>query len=255
MPALFLDTVSSWTDRLNQTGPDGIWARSVEFTREIGALGLIAAEVDLDGRSLVWMRSSLDPGLIATYEARGYILVDPVLHHALDIGGRLAHRVGLLTHATAPDPLSLGLDRDLAAAGFDRIEGETTVGGAPGHRRIIALGLPPGTIDDLHETTLRRLLMAIIATALPVPDGPDAPGLIFTASAYRLTCRERDVLRQLASGLRNDAIAYNLGVAEITVRKHVASARDKLGAATREQAVAVALRAGVLRDTADYRKG
>ena len=62
----------------------------------------------------------------------------------------------------------------------------------------------------------------------------------------RIQVREKDVLRYLAAGLRNDAIASKLGIAEITVRMHITSARRKLGAATREQAIALAMRSGQL---------
>jgi len=36
-------------------------------------------------------------------------------------------------------------------------------------------------------------------------------------------------------------------VAEVTVRKHINSARKKLGALTREQAIAIALQHGIIR--------
>jgi len=54
-----------------------------------------------------------------------------------------------------------------------------------------------------------------------------------------LTTRERDVLAMLAAGQLYSRIADRLGIAEITVRKHVQSARGKLGAATRDQAIAI----------------
>lgn len=61
-----------------------------------------------------------------------------------------------------------------------------------------------------------------------------------------LTERELDVLRLLASGASNRRIAQRLGIAENTVKAHVAAVLAKLDAATRTQAVTNALRAGVL---------
>jgi DNA-binding CsgD family transcriptional regulator len=56
------------------------------------------------------------------------------------------------------------------------------------------------------------------------------------------THKEHDILSLLASGLRNDQIAHKMNIAEVTVRKHLLSVRKKLGAKTREEAVAIALR-------------
>ena len=58
-----------------------------------------------------------------------------------------------------------------------------------------------------------------------------------------LTGRERDCLRFVADGLRTAELAHRLGVSEGTVEYHLRNARRKLGARTRDHAVALALRA------------
>jgi DNA-binding NarL/FixJ family response regulator len=58
----------------------------------------------------------------------------------------------------------------------------------------------------------------------------------------KLTQRERDVLRLLADGLSNEEIGKQLFISAETVRTHVRKAMDKLGADTRTEAVARALR-------------
>jgi DNA-binding NarL/FixJ family response regulator len=58
----------------------------------------------------------------------------------------------------------------------------------------------------------------------------------------RLTARERDVLRLLADGYANEAIGKELFISPDTVRTQLGVAMAKLGAATRTQAVAIALR-------------
>ncbi len=60
-------------------------------------------------------------------------------------------------------------------------------------------------------------------------------------SHYALSPREKDVLCWLALGLRPDEIALNLQVGYRTVDKYIVSARQKLGARTRDHAVAKAL--------------
>jgi DNA-binding NarL/FixJ family response regulator len=62
----------------------------------------------------------------------------------------------------------------------------------------------------------------------------------------RLTDRERDVLTHLAEGLSHDEIGKRLGISGETVRTHVQKACDRLDAATRTQAVATALRLGLI---------
>jgi DNA-binding NarL/FixJ family response regulator len=57
-----------------------------------------------------------------------------------------------------------------------------------------------------------------------------------------LTKREREVLRLLADGMRNEQVALQLSISPLTVRTHVRNAMDKLEADTRTHAVARALR-------------
>jgi DNA-binding NarL/FixJ family response regulator len=66
------------------------------------------------------------------------------------------------------------------------------------------------------------------------------------ASAVTLSPREGDVLRYVAAGLTNKAIALKLGISEHTVKFHLGSAMSKLGAASRAEAVASALRRGLI---------
>ena len=61
-----------------------------------------------------------------------------------------------------------------------------------------------------------------------------------------LTARERDVLTYLASGYRNDRIAYAMRISKVTVDFHIRNARHKLLARTREEAVALAIKAGLI---------
>lgn len=61
-----------------------------------------------------------------------------------------------------------------------------------------------------------------------------------------LTRRELDVLRQLARGLPNRAIAAELGISENTVKNHVRSILEKLQASSRSEAVVRALRLGIV---------
>jgi DNA-binding NarL/FixJ family response regulator len=60
-----------------------------------------------------------------------------------------------------------------------------------------------------------------------------------------LTPREREVLALLARGRANKAIAFELGVAEKTVKTHVGNILGKLGLSDRTQAALYAVREGL----------
>ena len=64
--------------------------------------------------------------------------------------------------------------------------------------------------------------------------------------AVSLTPRETEVLRQVAAGQTNKSIALKLGISEHTVKFHLGSAMTKLGAASRAEAVATAIRRGLI---------
>jgi two-component system nitrate/nitrite response regulator NarL len=64
----------------------------------------------------------------------------------------------------------------------------------------------------------------------------------------RMTPRELEVLARMAAGLSNRVIAADLGIEYTTVRGHVQSILEKLGARSRFDAVARAYRSGLVRD-------
>ena len=61
-----------------------------------------------------------------------------------------------------------------------------------------------------------------------------------------LTAREVEVLRQVAGGNRNRDIAERLFISEETVKVHVKHVMEKLGASDRTEAVAIAIRRGII---------
>jgi len=61
-----------------------------------------------------------------------------------------------------------------------------------------------------------------------------------------VTVREREVLRLVALGYTNKAIAHSLGISEHTAKFHVGALLSKLGAHSRTEAVTAAARRGVL---------
>jgi DNA-binding NarL/FixJ family response regulator len=65
-------------------------------------------------------------------------------------------------------------------------------------------------------------------------------------SDEELTAREVEVLQQVAGGNRNRDIADLLFISEETVKVHLKHIMDKLGAKDRTQAIAIAVRRGII---------
>lgn len=79
------------------------------------------------------------------------------------------------------------------------------------------------------------------ATALGTPRDVIPPQL-----GAELTQRENEVLRNLAEGMSNKSIAYELDISEHTVKFHVTSIMSKLNAQSRTEAVVNATRLGLI---------
>jgi DNA-binding NarL/FixJ family response regulator len=62
-----------------------------------------------------------------------------------------------------------------------------------------------------------------------------------------LSAREKEVLLGIARGQRNQDIARELGISEITVKHHVSSIIAKLGVSDRTGALAAAIERGIIR--------
>jgi NarL family two-component system response regulator YdfI len=79
-----------------------------------------------------------------------------------------------------------------------------------------------------------------LASRIPTPVAQSAPGL------DDLTPREIEVLRMLAEGLGNREMASRLGISDHTVKFHISSILEKLGASTRTEAVTMGIRMGII---------
>jgi DNA-binding CsgD family transcriptional regulator len=120
----------------------------------------------------------------------------------------------------------------------------------------VSAGDPLVLAIDIADAALAERLAALLAGApglrLAAPgEVPDAVIVAPPASVEReadatLTAREAEVLALVAEGASNKAIARRLGISVHTAKFHVAAVLDKLDAASRADAVAQAIRLGVL---------
>lgn len=67
------------------------------------------------------------------------------------------------------------------------------------------------------------------------------------AELPRLTDRQQEILASATQGLSNQEIALQFGISVIAVKKHMSAILSKVGAATRAEAVSIALRKSLLK--------
>jgi DNA-binding NarL/FixJ family response regulator len=113
---------------------------------------------------------------------------------------------------------------------------------------VLAAGGHAVVLKEAPLEDLARALASVLA-GRPYVDPALARDTVLGGRSSRapgLTEREIEVLRLLADGLSHDEIGARLSISGETVRTHVRKASDRLRANTRTQAVATALRLGLI---------
>jgi DNA-binding NarL/FixJ family response regulator len=110
---------------------------------------------------------------------------------------------------------------------------------------------PPLTPEELVEYA--RVIRPDAETRIEIVDGPDGPMIVMRAIVVvrppagppldALTRREQEVARYVAQGLTNPQIARALGISFSTVKDHVHNILRQLGLQSRQELVAVVVRA------------
>jgi len=126
--------------------------------------------------------------------------------------------------------------------------------------RIIMLTTSEGDVEI--QRALSAGARGYILKSMPPKDLVDAVRLVYAGkkrippsiaahlaehySDEDLTAREIEVLQEVAGGNRNRDIAERLFISEETVKVHIKHIMEKLGANDRTQAVAIALKRGII---------
>ena len=82
----------------------------------------------------------------------------------------------------------------------------------------------------------RSLLVSVVA----------AGAMLATAGCKHKCCRSDQILQRVAYGATTKEVARDLGISAHTVKTHLERIFEKLGANDRAQAVAIALRRGLV---------
>lgn len=92
------------------------------------------------------------------------------------------------------------------------------------------------------ETLLTAEIMERVITAREQHKAPNST----VGEVSQLTEKEIQILRSVAQGFKSKEIAFDMGIAERTVKAHLTSIYNKFGVDSRSQAVAIAMERGIL---------
>jgi two-component system NarL family response regulator len=111
--------------------------------------------------------------------------------------------------------------------------------------RALEAGAATYLLKDTLGADLVRTIRDVAAGGRPIP--PEvAQRLTERMLKPGLTVRETEVVRLIARGLRNKEIAAHLSISEETAQGHVKNILAKFGVHDRTEAVAVAIRRGIV---------
>lgn len=115
-----------------------------------------------------------------------------------------------------------------------------------GARGLVLKDAPPDVLlSALRAVAAGALWFDPAVLAAGRGPGADAPRPRGEAGAGLLTERERQIVERIGRGLRNEAIAQELGISEKTVRNHLTAIFAKLGVSGRLELVVYAYQHGL----------
>lgn len=229
--------------------PEVIWAQANDLFAELGSPTMTLGTAPIGRPDAPTIRSSASDKLLDDYIAAGLHEVDPWMRmcaesksvHLMDFTGEAEPEA-----QDAPTAVVRDLFRDHGYA-------QTMLLPCPGALQTSGVVLYVETAEAaaslrrpemLHVLQLAATAFALSFRPGPGPEAEESMRLIRPASS--LTSREIEVLHWLAVGLKTTQIAHRMALQDVTVTKHLANARRKLGARTREQALVMAMHAGLL---------
>ncbi|MBL1419075.1 MAG: helix-turn-helix transcriptional regulator [Alphaproteobacteria bacterium] len=220
---------------------ESMWHLANRLVTEVGGNALNIT-TSTPNKTITWARSSMNEDWLNDYLAEGFYTSDP-LYQSINVTNAFTTlRAGSLTKKDTDDTKLLDLNHGLVGTGYNSVFGLNFAGNAHNTHKLISI-CSDLSVEEFQKAlpfNEMRLLASIISVNIGIPGDKNQEG-VFSVGQKTITSKEGEVFSWLAAGLRNEAIADKLNIAEITVRKHIISARKKLNAHTREQALAVAI--------------
>src|ERR687895_399696 len=139
------------------------------------------------------------------------------------------------------------LERELGASHV--VESAIVVFTSNGGARLLAEALKAGVKGYVRKDSPPEDLVRAIRAAQSgdfYVDPALSSTIVLEEGDRTLTARQREILQMLADGMQTEAVAKRLGLSTETVRTHTKRILAKLHADTRTQAVAIAIRNGLI---------
>src|SRR5437763_4444159 len=148
------------------------------------------------------------------------------------------------------DPRSAGADvGPLVSRLSEQLESAIVVFTSNGGARLLAEALKAGVKGYVRKDSPPEDLVRAIRAAQSgdfYVDPALSSTIVLEEGDRTLTVRQREILQMLADGMQTEAVAKRLGLSTETVRTHTKRILAKLHADTRTQAVAIAIRNGLI---------
>jgi DNA-binding CsgD family transcriptional regulator len=228
---------------------DDRWDTALELVTEFGGNSLSVAVINGDNPVPSFFRSTMDERWLAQYIERNLVIGDPLPPHSARSRRPLSIRGGTLRASEARNPQALELNHSMTDMGYQSVLAVPFDSDLRGSSRVVVFS--SDLAFERHFTGEVGDQLALLTMVFNAYLFTDAESSVQNAAQYggavpALSQREHDVLLYLALGLKTQRIAERLQLAEVTVRKYFQSARQKLGARTREQALARAICGGLI---------
>lgn len=209
---------------------DEVWDRGLATLAEFGIDKAIW--MDASGPRAPALRSNCPEGWLRSYAAKVADGDDPFVTYCLASARPIRTGVSYLPRHDYLTRSEKDLIADASAATGTRSGvAVTTMRDRAGWNLMADMDAPEfETLFAAHGAEMMlcaQMIHAALATGVSAPTA--------------LSDRERDCLTYVALGARTGEIAALLGLAEVTVEMHLRHARQRLGARTRDEAVARAL--------------
>jgi DNA-binding CsgD family transcriptional regulator len=241
-PTAWQQTLTSTLDRLGGCSHDEQrWACGASLLQDCGSEWMTAGTSPRNRLTDLAVRSTTPEALMQDYVGNRLHFDDPWMQ--LCASSRSVDLLEISDQTTAIPATRTRLARLFADHGVRRAVLVPCYGGQRTGGIVLYNRNAPkeGWEADPMGLQRARLVIAIFSACYrPEADRSQSPGLYRIGAV--LTGREREVLCWLGSGLQTARIAERMGIEAVTVSKHLAAVRRKLGARTREQALAIAVK-------------
>ncbi len=224
------------------------WLIANKISEALGGSSLTMGAIGVTDDSPLWMRSSMGVDWLTEYVDQKYYEADRLTAHT-----KISANPLIVAAGTETDRGTAGwynLNHALSDAGFKSLYLTPFSGGCAGVRTAVTFNtaLTPQEMSDPVHLRKIRILSTFMAGYIGAPesDAPTSAGKVTLTPRAMLSPRERETITYIAQGFRNSQIAHIMNIAEVSVRKNIVSVRRKLGATTREQAVAIAVKDGLI---------